>query len=83
MNRIKQVRTLSKMRVNTRMKCDVNITKKYMVASCTSVLTILGREIATATEFKPALRPNPIITAKAAKSETIENQKAHIAWRRG
>ena len=39
-----------------------------MVASWTIVFTIVGLDMDTTVAFKPDFRPNPIMTAKAAKS---------------
>ena len=40
-----------------------------MVASWTIVLTIFDFDVAIALAFKPPLRPKPMMTVKAAKSE--------------
>ena len=44
---------------------------KYIVASWTSVLTMLGLDMAIALEFKPFLRPKVMMTANAAESKTV------------
>jgi hypothetical protein len=41
-----------------------------MVASWTIVLMMLGLDMVTALAFKPDLRRTPMMTAKAAESET-------------